>query len=271
MLYSGRRLREESTPAPSAIKTWRIHYYVDWESIKTTMTNKCDYFTLIKFCCFRGGGGRGPVENPEIKWNKENVCECLASVRAGTGRRSGLTSEGKDFPKSPKQQQTQQLTAGHRRLLLCQDCLENPPRSSHLSSSSSSYPNLQKLAVGECTRIRYNFADMIVLECGKAEAYVNRHVGDVRYNSGQTASFLPIVAPWQPKNWNPFIYMMTRHMQGSYCAYTGKFHTWVTLSNDVWLCQHWKPQRTPSIWGRLPSTPRRYVQRYTNLSPPYKD
>lgn len=61
-----------------------------------------------------------------------------------------------------------------------------PPTSPPTPMWTSHPQNLQKRGVGAHTRIRCDFTDMIILECGKAEVYVNRHVCDVRYNSGQT-------------------------------------------------------------------------------------
>lgn len=44
--------------------------------------------------------GRGPLENTDKVGQGKCLCERLVSVKAGTGRRFQLTSEGKDFPKS---------------------------------------------------------------------------------------------------------------------------------------------------------------------------
>lgn len=154
----------------------RIHYYVDYKSIKITMTNKCQATPVLLL------QERGPVENQEIKWNKENVCECLMSVRAGTGRRSQLTSEGKDFPKSlckttadPAADSRTQAAAA----------LPGPPG----KPTESLQPLVILLLHRHPTHETYNFTDMIILECAKAEVYVNRHVCDVRYHSGQTGRF----------------------------------------------------------------------------------
>lgn len=77
--------------------------------------------------------GKGPSEGPQIKWNKENVCEsagCLSKQELGGVLRWPLRARTSQSP-SAKQQQTQQLTVGHRRLLLAYACMNThrPPLS----------------------------------------------------------------------------------------------------------------------------------------------
>lgn len=60
----------------------------------------CSRIEPPQFCSFWGGGGKRPVRGPTDKVEQGKcLCERWVSVKAGTGRRSLLTSEGKDFPK----------------------------------------------------------------------------------------------------------------------------------------------------------------------------
>lgn len=61
----------------------------------------CSRIEPPQFCSFwGGGGGERPVRGPTDKVEQGKcLCERWVSVKAGTGRRSLLTSEGKDFPK----------------------------------------------------------------------------------------------------------------------------------------------------------------------------
>lgn len=58
----------------------------------------CSRIEPPQFCSF--WGGERPVRGPTDKVEQGKcLCERWVSVKAGTGRRSLLTSEGKDFPK----------------------------------------------------------------------------------------------------------------------------------------------------------------------------
>lgn len=182
-----------------------VKHNLRWEStcmpIKIAITGKCDSDTLVplKHPSF-GASGERPIWEPRDKWNKENVCvraRCLSEQELGGVLSWPQRARTSQSP-SAKQQQTQQLTAG-------------PQAAAALPwKLSKSLPNL--LLCGRPinrifrnwqrdTRIRYNFTDMIIVECGKANVYENRHVCEVRYVLPWADSKgLPIVAPWQPKN-----------------------------------------------------------------------
>lgn len=90
------------------LERWRFQPYADREDpFKRTYLTRdkliwrwyCSRIEPPQFCSFWGGGGR-PVRGPTDKVEQGKcLCERWVSVKAGTGRRSLLTSEGKDFPK----------------------------------------------------------------------------------------------------------------------------------------------------------------------------
>lgn len=141
--------------------------------------------------------GRGPVENPEIKWNKENVCECLVSVRAGTGRRSQLTSEGKDFPKSlckttadPAADSRTQAAAALPGLpwkpteslplllllLLCRHPIQEPSRNPQWENTHASDITLLIWSFWNVAKLKCMWTDMFVMSdttVGRQEGFAN--------------------------------------------------------------------------------------------------
>lgn len=89
------------------LERWRFQPYADREDpFKRTYLTRdkliwrwyCSRIEPPQFCSFWGGGRpvRGPTDKVE---QGKCLCERWVSVKAGTGRRSLLTSEGKDFPK----------------------------------------------------------------------------------------------------------------------------------------------------------------------------
>lgn len=91
------------------LERWRFQPYADREDpFKRTYLTRdkliwrwyCSRIEPPQFCSFWGGGGKRPVRGPTDKVEQGKcLCERWVSVKAGTGRRSLLTSEGKDFPK----------------------------------------------------------------------------------------------------------------------------------------------------------------------------
>lgn len=91
------------------LERWRFQPYADREDpFKRTYLTRdkliwrwyCSRIEPPQFCSFWGGGGERPVRGPTDKVEQGKcLCERWVSVKAGTGRRSLLTSEGKDFPK----------------------------------------------------------------------------------------------------------------------------------------------------------------------------
>lgn len=111
------------------LERWRFQPYADREDpFKRTYLTRdkliwrwyCSRIEPPQFCSFWGGGGEGPFEGPQIKWNKENVCVsvgCLSKQELGGVLCWPLRARTSQSP-SAKQQQTRQLTVGHKRLLL---------------------------------------------------------------------------------------------------------------------------------------------------------
>lgn len=196
------------------LERWRFQPYADREDpFKRTYLTRdkliwrwyCSRIEPPQFCSFWGGGKKGPFEGPQIKWNKENVCVsvgCLSKQELGGVLCWPLRARTSQSP-SAKQQQTRQLTVGHKRLLLALlrglpwKLTDSPPPPLFLSllmyhPRGQDYEAPEKLASGRKSRSGYHLADTICLECGNALLYVNRHVCDVRYNNGQTGRvFLP--------------------------------------------------------------------------------
>lgn len=111
------------------LERWRFQPYADREDpFKRTYLTRdkliwrwyCSRIEPPQFCSFWGGGKKGPFEGPQIKWNKENVCVsvgCLSKQELGGVLCWPLRARTSQSP-SAKQQQTRQLTVGHKRLLL---------------------------------------------------------------------------------------------------------------------------------------------------------
>lgn len=195
------------------LERWRFQPYADREDpFKRTYLTRdkliwrwyCSRIEPPQFCSF--WGGERPVRGPTDKVEQGKcLCERWVSVKAGTGRRSLLTSEGKDFPK-PLCKTTADPAAdsGTQAAAACsaaRPALKThwlpPPPPLFLSllmyhPRGQDYEAPEKLASGRKSRSGYHLADTICLECGNALLYVNRHVCDVRYNNGQTGRlFLP--------------------------------------------------------------------------------
>lgn len=89
------------------LERWRFQPYANREDPfkRTYLTHDkliwlwyCSHIKPPQFCSF--WGEKRPVRGPTDKVEQGKcLCERWVSVKAGTGRRSLLTSEGKDFPK----------------------------------------------------------------------------------------------------------------------------------------------------------------------------
>lgn len=125
------------------------------------------------------------------------LCERWLSVKAGTGRHSGLTSEGKDFPKplckttvDPAADRGTRTTVAALHCLLSEVTIspEHPRQSFHLSPEHHQ-PRQEIETVWNHERwewrlrSRYYLADMICLECGSASVNLNRHASNVAHNN----------------------------------------------------------------------------------------
>lgn len=184
------------------------------------------------------------------KWNKEKVCMssgCLSKQELGGVVSWPLRARTSQSP-SAKQQQTGQLTVGHKPPLWLPwkqtDKLPPPlflyPLVYHPQGQGVSP---LKVAAGESRGCSYHLSDMICLECGNALLYVNRHVCDVRYNNGQMTDWLLPTAAWsKPTGIKLFTvrhcrYCMIHIVHKPYDSYSTCMNHGVDI---LCICQHWK-------------------------------